>query len=210
MRDEVRLLQAAQAFDLDCLAEIYDRYSPGLFAYALRQLGDEHLAEDCVAETFSRFLMAVRAGKGPGDYLQAYLYRIAHNWISDSYRRGPAPMLELDENLAGGDQHKPDVQAEANLEGERVRAALRNLTAEQRQVITLKFLEGWENDEIAAAVQKPVGAVKALQHRALASLRRLLLPADKGMPADKGIPADKGMPAEKEFPAEKEQTYEPD
>jgi RNA polymerase sigma-70 factor (ECF subfamily) len=179
MRDEARLLKAAQAFDLDCLAEIYDRYSPGLFAYAMRQLGDEHQAEDCVAETFSRFLKAIRVGKGPGDYLQAYLYRIAHNWISDSYRRSPAPALELDENLAGGDQHKPDVQAEANLEGERVRAALRNLTAEQRQVITLKFLEGWENDEIAAAVQKEIGAVKALQHRALASLRRLLLPAEK-------------------------------
>jgi RNA polymerase sigma-70 factor, ECF subfamily len=192
MRDEARLLKAAQAFDLDCLAEIYDRYSPGLFAYAMRQLGDEHLAEDCVAETFSRFLKAIRLGKGPDDFLQAYLYRIAHNWISDSYRRSPAPTLELDENLAGGDQHKPDVQAEANLEGERVRAALRLLTAEQRQVITLKFLEGWGNDEIAAAVQKPIGAVKALQHRALASLRRLLLPA------------------EAEPPAEKEQAYEPE
>jgi RNA polymerase sigma-70 factor (ECF subfamily) len=192
MSEEARLLKAAQAFDLDCLAEIYDRYSPSLYAYAMRQLGDEHLAEDCVAETFSRFLMAIRAGKGPDDYLQAYLYRIAHNWISDSYRRSPAPMLQLDENLAGGDHHKPDVQAETNLERERVRAALRLLTAEQRQVITLKFLEGWENEEIAAAVQKPVGAVKALQHRALSSLRRLLLPAE-------------GEP-----PVEKEQAYEPD
>jgi RNA polymerase sigma-70 factor (ECF subfamily) len=204
MRDEARLLKAAQAFDLDCLAEIYDRYSPGLFAYAMRQLGDEHLAEDCVAETFSRFLMAIRAGKGPADYLQAYLYRIAHNWISDSYRRSPAPMLELNEDLAGGDHHRPDVQAEANLERERVRAALRFLTTDQRQVITLKFLEGWGNDEIAAAVRKPVGAVKALQHRALSSLRRLLLPADGGHPADVE------HPPEKDLPAEKEQAYEPE
>jgi RNA polymerase sigma-70 factor (ECF subfamily) len=177
--EETRLLKAAQAFDLDCLAEIYDRFSPGLFAYAIRQLGDEHLAEDCVAETFSRFLRAIRSGRGPDDYLQAYLYRIAHNWIADSFRRSPPPMLELDENLASGDHHKPDVQAEANLQRERVRAALHLLTADQRQVISLKFLEGWGNDEIAAAVQKPVGAVKALQHRALASLRRLLLKAEK-------------------------------
>jgi RNA polymerase sigma-70 factor, ECF subfamily len=179
MSDEARLLQAAQAFDLDCLAEIYDRYSPGLFAYAMRQLGEEHLAEDCVGETFSRFLKAMRAGKGPDDYLQAYLYRIAHNWISDAFRRRPPPMLELDENLVSGDHHKPDALAETNLQRERVRAALHLLTAEQRQVITLKFLEGWGNDEIAAAVQKPVGAVKALQHRALSSLRRLLLSAEK-------------------------------
>jgi RNA polymerase sigma-70 factor (ECF subfamily) len=186
MSDEDRLLKAAQAFDLDCLAKIYDRYSPGLFAYALRQLGDEPLAEDCVAETFSRFLKAIRFGKGPEDHLQAYLYRIAHNWITDCYRRSQPPMLELDEELASGDHHKPEIQAEANLERERVRRALHLLTAEQRQVITLKFLEGWENHEIAAAVQKPIGAVKALQHRALSSLRRLLLSE------------------------EKEQTYEPD
>ena len=179
MSDEDRLLKAAQAFDLDCLAEIYDCYSPGLFAYALRQLGDEPLAEDCVAETFSRFLKAIRVGKGPEDHLQAYLYRIAHNWISDCYRRSPPPMLELDEELASGDHHKPEIQAEANLERETVRRALHLLTAEQRQVITLKFLEGWENHEIAAAVQKPIGAVKALQHRALSSLRRLLLSEEK-------------------------------
>jgi RNA polymerase sigma-70 factor (ECF subfamily) len=179
MSDEARLLKAAQAFDLDCLAEIYDRYSPGLFVYALRQLGDEYQAEDCVAETFSRFLKAIRSGKGPGEYLQAYLYRIAQNWITDSFRRSPPPMLELDENLSSDDRHKPDIQAEANLQKERVRAALHVLTAEQRQVITLKYLEGWENDEIAAAVQKPVGAVKALQHRALSSLRRLLLTAER-------------------------------
>jgi RNA polymerase sigma-70 factor, ECF subfamily len=178
MSDEARLLKAAQAFDLDCLAEIYDRFSPGLYAYSLRQLGDERLAEDCVAETFSRFLKAIRLGKGPDDYLKAYLFKIAHNWITDSFRRSPPPTLELDENLASGD-HKTDVQAETNLQRERVRAALHLLTADQRQVITLKFLEGWENDEIAAAVRKPVGAVKALQHRALSSLRRLLLSAEK-------------------------------
>jgi RNA polymerase sigma-70 factor (ECF subfamily) len=179
MSDEARLLKAAQVFDLDCLAVIYDRYSPGLFAYALRQLGDESLAEDCVAETFSRFLKVLRAGKGPDDHLRAYLYRIAHNWITDLYRRTPPPPLELDENLSGEDQHKPEIQAEANLQRERVRAALHLLTAEQRQVITLKYLEGWGNHEIAAAVRKPVGAVKALQHRALSSLRRLLLPQEK-------------------------------
>jgi RNA polymerase sigma-70 factor (ECF subfamily) len=49
------------------------------------------------------------------------------------------------------------------------------LTADQRQVIALKFLEGLDNEAIAEVLQKPVGAVKALQHRALASLRRILL-----------------------------------
>ncbi len=49
------------------------------------------------------------------------------------------------------------------------------LTPEQRQVISLKYLEDWTNEEIARSLNKPVGAVKSLQHRALGSLRRLLL-----------------------------------
>jgi RNA polymerase sigma-70 factor (ECF subfamily) len=59
-----------------------------------------------------------------------------------------------------------------------VRSALFHLTPDQRQVILLRYVEGWELEEIARAVQKPVGAVKALQHRAVARLRRLLAPTE--------------------------------
>jgi RNA polymerase sigma-70 factor (ECF subfamily) len=57
---------------------------------------------------------------------------------------------------------------------QRLRAALRQLTVDQLQVITLKYLEGWENEEIARSIRKPIGAVKSIQHRALAALRRNL------------------------------------
>jgi RNA polymerase sigma-70 factor (ECF subfamily) len=57
----------------------------------------------------------------------------------------------------------------------RVRNAIRQLTTEQQQVIALKFLEGWDNEEIALALGKPVGAVKSLQHRALSRLQKTLL-----------------------------------
>ncbi len=170
-----QLLSGAQQYDLDCLAEIYDRFSPGLYAYAMRLLGDIAQAEDCVAETFSRFLRALRAGQGPKNHLQAYLYRIAHNWVTDQYRRQPPPPLNLDEAVHQDTTHNPEIQTGERMEQRRVRAALKQLTIEQRQVVMLKFIEGWENDEVAAAIQKPLGAVKALQHRALASLRKLLL-----------------------------------
>ncbi|NPV77997.1 MAG: sigma-70 family RNA polymerase sigma factor [Anaerolineae bacterium] len=170
-----QLLSGAQRFDLECLAEIYDRFSPGLYAYAMRLLGDTAQAEDCVAETFSRFLRALRAGQGPKNHLQAYLYRIAHNWITDQYRRQPPPPLNLDETIYEDASHNPEIQTGERIEQRRVRAALKLLTAEQRQVVVLKFIEGWGNEEVAVAIQKPLGAVKALQHRALASLRKLLL-----------------------------------
>jgi len=176
---EQDLLIGARNFDLPTLGAIYDRYSPGIYRYAMRQLGEDCLAEDCVAETFSRFLKVLRTGQGPQDHLQAYLYRIAHNWITDSYRRQPSPPLDLDETLPGGDQSLPEKEADLRLEQQQVRLALRSLTPDQRQVVTLRFIEGWENEEVASALQKPVGAIKALQHRALNTLRRLLLSEEK-------------------------------
>ena len=171
---EQDLLKGAQAFDLTSLEKIYDLISLGLFTYALRLLGEEDLAKECVAESFSRFLRALRDGKGPQIYLKAYPYRIAHNWITDVYRRPPPP-LELGENLPAGDHEKPDRLVDARIEREQLRAALYRLTSDQRQVLTLKYIEGWENDEIAAALKKPAGTVRVLQHRGLEILQKLLL-----------------------------------
>ena len=173
------LLARAKRLDMEALAEIYDLYNLGLYGYAIRLLGDVELAEDCVAETFSRFLQALHAGRGPQTYLQAYLYRIAHNWITDLYRRQPIPPLSLDEDLHTSSELWPELEAAENIQKERVRAALLHLTPDQRQVILLKYYYGWENKEVAAALNKPIGAVKSLQHRALGGLRRMLLPVEE-------------------------------
>jgi RNA polymerase sigma-70 factor (ECF subfamily) len=173
------LLDRAKRLDMQALAEIYDLYNSGLYSYAVRLLGDVELAEDCVAETFSRFLQALHAGNGPQTYLQAYLYRIAHNWITDQYRRQPIPPLSLNEDLHHSSESLPEVEVVENIQKERVRAALLHLTPDQRQVIVLKYYEGWDNAEVAAALNKPIGAVKSLQHRALGGLRRMLLPVEE-------------------------------
>ena len=172
MIQEQELLKLAGQFDTRALADIYDLYSPRLYRYAMRLLGDDNAAEDCVSETFSRFLKALRTGKGPHDYLQAYLFRTAHNLVVDHYRR-PSPAEELDENLPQAET--TEGTAEVNLRQRRVRESLRQLTEDQQQVVALKFLEGWENEEIARVLKKPIGAVKSLQHRALAQLQKILL-----------------------------------
>ena len=175
MTDEVVLLRRARQYDEQALAEIYDTLSPAIYAYAMRLLGDVDLAEDCVAETFSRFLNALSAGGGPKDYLKAYLYRVAHNWITDRYRHA-RPETPLDQNLklTADDKHEPHTSVLDEMERQELRAALALLTPEQRQVVTLKYLENLDNAEIAEALQKPVGAIKSLQHRALGTLRRIL------------------------------------
>jgi RNA polymerase sigma-70 factor (ECF subfamily) len=173
MITETELLQQAKRFNEEALIEIYDRYNPGLYRYAMRLLNDENLAEECVAETFSRFLKTIKHGNGPNQYLQAYLYRIAHNWITDIYRQQPDP-VSLDTHTFPTLSEDPQEKIMNHLETENIRSSLKLLTAEQRQVIVLKYLEGWDNEQIAKSLEKPLGAIKALQHRGLQSLRRLL------------------------------------
>lgn len=175
METEKDLIVRARHFDQDALAKIYDRYSPGIYRYAMRLLGNPGEAEDCVSETFSRFLSALSNNGGPNEYLQAYLYRIAHNWINDQFRRQPPPMLPLEPYHAILDEDYPHQVVVENIEIEQVRTALRLLTPDQRLVIVLKYMEGWSNNEVANALDKPVTAVKSLQHRGVEALRRILL-----------------------------------
>lgn len=177
--NETALIALARELDQNALARIYDLYSPGLYRYAYRLLGDEDMAEDCVAETFSRFLKILHGRQGPENHLQAYLYRIAHNLITDAYRRHSPIEVELPEDVVEDESLKPESQFAHRSEKEKIRLALRSLTPDQRQVVTLRFLEGWSNEEVSVAIQKPVGAVKALQHRALTSLHQFLLSEEK-------------------------------
>ncbi|MHB1449000.1 MAG: RNA polymerase sigma factor [Bellilinea sp.] len=167
------LLPRARNFDLDALALIYDQYSQGLYLYAMRLLGSTEIAEECVSETFSRLLKALSRGLGPRDHLKAYLYRSAHNWITDYYR-SHRDIQELDEKIPDGGSLQVGEQVELRLEHKRLRSAISKLSSDQRQVVALHFIEGWELTDIAVSMGKSVGAVKALQHRALANLGKIL------------------------------------
>lgn len=172
---ESMVLNGIRTIDQKALVRIYEEHSPGLFRYAVRLLGDMELAEDCVSETFSRFLRAIKNGGGPREDVRAYLYRVAHNWITDHYRRRPPPTMSLDKELTDGMKGNPSQIVVEEIERELVRSALLRLTPEQRNVIVLRFLEGWSHQDVATTLGKSVEATRALQSRALASLRRMLL-----------------------------------
>jgi RNA polymerase sigma-70 factor (ECF subfamily) len=168
------ILQRAKRFEAQALEEIFDTYSPGIYRYAFRLLGDAELARECMAESFSRFLSALKRDSGPDNYLQAYLYRIAHNWITDYYRSKVPPSVPLDSVVVTDFAGEPHQIVAKQMASRQLRDALALLTPDQRQVIVLKYLEEWDNEAIALALNKPVGAIKALQHRALEALHRIL------------------------------------
>ncbi len=172
MLDEGLLIRRASQNDPDALAQIYDAYSARIYNYIYHRTGDHDVAEDMTAEVFLRMLEAIRKGRPPRVSLGAWLYRIAHNLVVDHFRQKPKKAsLPLDERLVAA---PPDVALEDRLAREQLLAAISQLTPDQQQVVTLKFMEGLSNAEIASILGKSEGAVKALQHRALASLRRIL------------------------------------
>jgi len=148
MINEQTLINRIRRFDEQSLALVYDLYCDELYRYSWRLLGDQDFAEECVAETYERLLNALKGGRGPQKNLRAYLYRIAHNWITDFYRRNPY-VISLNFELASDPDDDPSKLAAEEQERQALRAALVHLAPAQRQVIVLKHLEGWGNKEIA-------------------------------------------------------------
>jgi RNA polymerase sigma-70 factor (ECF subfamily) len=173
IEEEEGLISKLQAFDMSALEWVYDQYNEAIYRYGYRLLGSQDKAEECVAETFSRLLNALKSGKGPKKYVRPYLYRTAHNWITDQYRRAIPEDDGLPESYSSTDDCLEDIAFD-HIENKHIRKVLRELPNNQRQAVILKYLEGMENKEIAIALKKPVGAIKALQHRGLQTIRKKL------------------------------------
>lgn len=173
MPDE-SLLERARDFDQKALAEIYDCYADRIYTYIFHRVGSRPIAEDLTADVFVRMLEAIERNSFAQTSLRAWLYRVAHNIVVDYYRAQPSeqPVL-LDERLGvvSGD---PRPRIEARLAQAGLRTALSRLTDRQQQVIVLRFGEGMTAREVAEVLGTTEGAVRALQHRAVAELRRVL------------------------------------
>jgi RNA polymerase sigma-70 factor (ECF subfamily) len=173
---ESRLLERAKAYDVDALAEIYDHYEARIYSYIYHRVGNQTVAQDLTSHVFLRVLEAIQHDRTWESSFSGWLYRIAHNLVIDHYRRrGRATQVSFD-SLPTLSAHGegPEDAAERALLAERLRFAINRLTEEQAQVVTLRFLEGLSITEVAEVTGKTEGSVKALQYRAVSSLRRLL------------------------------------
>ncbi len=174
--DERELIRRAKEYDPEAFAEIYKRYYQSIFNYIYYRVSDTTIAEDLCHEVFLRALEAIQSFTFQGVPFSAWLYRIAGNLVIDHYRRQPPqPEISLEDTnrpLVADDN--PGAALERHFTHQELRQALRQLTDDQQQVIILKFVDGLSNSEVAQILGKTEGAVKSLQHRALASLGRLM------------------------------------
>src|SRR6476620_4049590 len=159
--------------DRDALEELYLEHFDRIYSYLHMTVGNRHDAEDLTTQTFLKMLESIgkfRWGTAP---FSAWLFRIAHNLAMDHFRsrRRWQPEEEVPEP-AGQVESSAEDEALKVLSSENMFDLIEQLSDEQRQVLILKFVFDFSNLEAAAVLEKTEGAVKSLQHRALASLQK--------------------------------------
>ena len=174
---DVRALVArAQQGDRSALEELYLIHFDRIYGYLHMSVGNRHDAEDLTTQTFLKMLEAIGRFRWQSAPFSAWLFRIAHNLAIDHFRAGKRVQPEEEVPEPNGvEESSAEEQALDSMGRARMLELIDRLAAEQRQVLTLKFLFGFVNAEVAGILGKSEGAVKSLQHRALASLQKQLV-----------------------------------
>jgi RNA polymerase sigma-70 factor (ECF subfamily) len=158
--------------DRDAFGDLYERHLSAIYRYVYYRVGEAREAEDVTEMIFLKAWEALERYRPTGAPFRVWLYRIAHNVVVDRYRtRKTADAL---------DEQHPDraLHPEAHVERDEGRqallGALARLDPAHQQVLTLRFMCELSHAETALTMGRSEGAVRVLQHRALAALRALL------------------------------------
>ena len=172
----------ARTGDQQALADLYDWYMPRVYKYVVARVGNPAEAEDLTEEVFLKMLGAIGGFRWREVPFSSWIFRIAHNCIATHYRRSAqrgGATSELSEDMV---DERPDLAlaVEERITIEEVRRASALLPDAQREVIALRFAVGLSIAETAKALGKREGNIKALQHKAVAKLQKMLVPGTPG------------------------------
>jgi RNA polymerase sigma-70 factor, ECF subfamily len=170
-----RLVARGQQGERDALEELYLIYFDRIYSYLHMSVGNRHDAEDLTTQTFLKMLESIGRFRFRAAPFSAWLFRIAHNLAMDHFRAARRWQPEEDvpeppgqESRSAEDEALHEIGRASMLE------LIDDLSPEQQQVLTLKFVFNFGNAEVATILGKTDGAVKSLQHRALVSLQKQL------------------------------------
>lgn len=173
------LVSAAQRGDREAFGRLYCRYVPVVAGFVRRRVRDRGLVEDLTSETFVRAWRSIGSVRNQGRDVGAWFITIARNLVRDHAKSHRVQREALVADMEALVEAGPTLSAACGVEhvvlarltaaelGRRVAA----LPSGQREVIRLRFGHGLSALEVAAALGRSEGAVKALQHRALTRLR---------------------------------------
>ncbi len=163
-------------FDLETEDETYViALRKGIYSYLQMSVGNRHDAEDLTNQTFVKMLESIERFEWRKVPISAWLFRIAHNLAMDHFRahRRWQPEEEPPEP-PGSEARSAEEEALHSIGRQSMLEMIERLSTDQQQVLTLKFVFNFPNADVATILGKTEGAIKSLQHRALASLQREL------------------------------------
>src|SRR3954452_2701644 len=169
------LVERAQKGDRSALEELYLIHFDRIYSYLHVTVGNKHDAEDLTTQTFLRMLESIGKFRFQSAPFSAWLFRIAHNLSMDPFRatkrwqpEKEVPEPEPEEATSAEAGALESIGRKSMLD------LIEDLSPEQQQVLTLKFVFNFANAEAATILGKTEGAIKSLQHRALVSLQKQL------------------------------------
>ena len=181
MQEELNLVQRARQGDQEAFAQLYEAHFDKIFRYVVLKIRNQAEAEDMTQQVFVKAYESIDSYQSQGVPFTAWLFRIAHNQMVDYVRKqSRKPTVPLDESLPIADETDLEHDVETKIEMEKVVLATKQLTKAQREVISLRFAGGLSITEAAKTMRKSEGAIKALQHSAILSLRKTLLAGENG------------------------------
>jgi RNA polymerase sigma-70 factor, ECF subfamily len=172
--DHIRkLVERAQKGDRGALEELYLIHFDRIYSYLHMTVGNRHDAEDLTTQTFLKMLESIGRFRWQAAPFSAWLFRIAHNLSMDHFRsrRRWQHEEEVPEPL-GSEEPSAEMEAMQSIGRQSMLELIDTLSPEQQQVLTLKFVFNFPNADVGKILDKTEGAIKSLQHRALASLQK--------------------------------------
>jgi RNA polymerase sigma factor (sigma-70 family) len=171
MEDLNDLVAKAKGGSQGAFAVIYEILARPVAGY-LRSRGVPDV-EDVTSEVFLAVFAGIGRFQGDAEGFRSWVFTIAHRRCVDHWRRtGRRPATEPLEPDDAGTAPSAETAALENVGEERVRALLARLSSDQRDVLLLRIVGDLTVDQVAEVLGKTSGAVKALQHRGLAQLRK--------------------------------------
>lgn len=157
--------------DENASAEIISMIYPEIYRFVHYRVSQTEDVEDLTNDIFVRMLKNIENQEGS---FLAWIYQIARNRIVDYYRKQSVrdetnPVGEIIETYQGGEE-----DIEERFQRQELRKAINRLTDEQQEVVILRFIEGYQANEVAEMLGKSPGAVRTQQYRALRQLKKHL------------------------------------
>lgn len=173
VQDDNNLLQARQG-NREAIAHIYESYKEPVFQFIRLRVGDLYTAEDLTAQVFLKFMRALRGSNPPTQSLRGWIFKVARNAIYDHYGEPAALPIETIDQWVGTPGSDVEGQVLHDLSVERARRAIQMLAPSHQEVLMLRFDQQLSLKETADVMDKDVNTIKALQFRAVNTLRQIL------------------------------------